>query len=83
VNGRQGQPRPPLRLIPAPVDAVPVEVVAVLESGGTTCIVRCPYCRKTHVHGVRDASSYGLRDSHCWDRESRSYVLVPEPRAVS
>ncbi len=55
----------------------PPQVTAVLARGGRTVVVRCPFCRRTHVHGVPDASSYGPRLSHCHNVEPRTYVLVP------
>ncbi len=55
----------------------PPRVLAVLERGGRTVTVRCPFCRKRHVHGVPDAASYGPRQSHCHGRDAQTYVLVP------
>lgn len=63
-----------LAAVPGPDEAP--QVPAVLERGGRTVVVRCPFCRKQHVHGV-PGGSYGSRNSHCHDRPARTYVLVP------
>lgn len=63
-----------LQVVPG-LDETP-QVQAVLERGGRTVVVRCPFCRRNHIHGVPNGS-YGARNSHCHDREPRSYILVP------
>jgi hypothetical protein len=63
------------------------EVEAVLEAGGRTVRVRCPFCSTSrrgtwHVHGLGAAGdSYGVRLSHCRTGR-RPYRLVPAEAAA-
>jgi hypothetical protein len=42
-------------------------------------VMCCPFCRRRHSHGGgdREAPDLGFRLSHCFDRPSATYDLVP------
>lgn len=58
-------------------------VEAAPSKDGRVCTVRCPFCGRTHTHGLPDgpddARSYGHRGSHCHS-PGGTYLLVPVPR---
>jgi len=54
-------------------------VEATPSRDGRTCTVRCPFCGRTHTHGLGgDRATYGHRGAHC--SPGGGYVLVPVPR---
>lgn len=55
-------------------------VEATPSRDGRTCTVRCPFCERTHTHGLGDdGATYGYRGSHC-DSPGGTYLLVPVRR---
>lgn len=74
-------PNPPQRK-PRPQGPAPV-VIGTVSHDGRSVTVRCPWCRKDHVHGAPDPAPegssmkvVGLRLSHCTDREPGSYRII-------
>jgi len=64
---------------------VEVEQVEFGRQGQRGVIIRCPHCRKRHVHGWPDGTSLGHRVAHCHDRKPEGrggYYIVLTDRAV-
>lgn len=74
----------------------PLAVSVDPRTGTRTVAIRCPWCRRTHLHGAGtiDQPSYGHRRAHCAPRWRRGVNLgrpagaeagyrIAEPEAVA
>ena len=53
-------------------------VTGVMDKGGRTVKISCPYCGRKHTHGAPGGEISGPRNSHCLDHTLKgSYTLVP------